>query len=99
MCPAYPTIGDTTRGGIGAAQASAIGGIGQSWSESAVCLLDPRRRCRQQAAQGVEAEVVDGLRQACGSDEMQQSDLAPPTRLDCHERERGRRRDRMRASA
>jgi hypothetical protein len=73
--------------------------IGQSWSESAVCLLDPRRRCRQQAAQGVEAEVVDGLRQACGSDEMQQSDLAPPTRLDCHERERGRRRDRMRASA
>jgi hypothetical protein len=32
-------------------------------AESADCLLDPRRRCRQQAAQRVEAEVVDDLGQ------------------------------------
>jgi hypothetical protein len=55
--------------------------IGQSWSESAVCLLDPRRRCRQQAAQGVEAEVVDGLRQACGSDDNQACCGGRPARL------------------
>jgi hypothetical protein len=31
-------------------------------AESAVCFLDPRTLCRQQAAQRVEAEVVDDLR-------------------------------------
>jgi hypothetical protein len=38
-------------------------------AESAVCLLDPPGRCRQQAGQRVEAEVVDELGLACGSDE------------------------------
>ena len=38
-------------------------------AESTVCLLHPRGRCRQQAARRVEAEVVDDLGQACGSDE------------------------------
>jgi hypothetical protein len=50
-------------------------------------LLDPRRRYRQQAGQRVEAEVVDDLGQACGSDETQQRRRAIGALLLCRERD------------
>ncbi|MFZ0383281.1 MAG: hypothetical protein WAL38_36015, partial [Solirubrobacteraceae bacterium] len=37
-------------------------------------MLDPQRRCRQQAARRVEAEVVADLGQVCGSDEFRDSE-------------------------